>query len=183
LAKGEAIPVKICREEKTMTNKYAWVWAIMFILFVGYMALTAGLLPEGQIASHFDFEGKPNGSQNKTAYLIFMLAAAVLLNCLFLALYRWIDRVPSELINIPKKDYWFSTPERKLEAFQKLRGVLSLSGAFLNGVFLFCQQLVYQENAAQPFIRIPMDSAVWFLLALVIAFIFTIFRMTSPSEK
>jgi len=163
-------------------RKFMLAWGISIAGFVCFTLFTAGFLPEGQLATHFDLAGRPNGTQSKSAYPIFFLTTAGMVNLLLWGLTRWMDLIPPALINIPGKDYWFSTPERKAEAFGRLRSVLGLSGAFVNGVFLFCQQMVYQENVAQPFFRVPVGSATILILILTVAFVFTVIRMTLPPE-
>jgi uncharacterized membrane protein len=134
----------------------------------------------GPLATHFDFAGKPNGFQSKPVYLLFFILMNVGINALFLTFFRWIDRLPESLVNIAHKDYWFSTPERKAEAFKRLRKVLCLSGIFLNGIFLICHQMVVQANNPGFFLRVPTNGLLGIVGAVTLLFLFVIFRMVKP---
>jgi uncharacterized membrane protein len=74
-------------------------------------------LPE-RIASHFGFDGKPDGWSTKQSFLVFygveMGTSALLLGVALL--FRF---VPSSMLNIPNKDFWLS-PQRRQETLASL---------------------------------------------------------------
>lgn len=166
-----------------MKWKWEGVWVAAFLAFLGYVAFTAGSLPDGLLATHFDISGNPNGFQPKASYLLSFISIHLAVNILFLALYAWIDRIPPALVNLPRKDYWFSTPERKAEAFGRLRKTLGLSGAFLNLVFLFCHQLVVQSNNSNTLFRLPPNASLPILLGATVFFILSLLRMVQPPSE
>ncbi len=102
------------------------------------------LLPE-RVASHFDFNGKPNGGMNRDTFVVTMLATNLGLP-VFMVLLSWITRIlPNSLINVPHKEYWL-TPERRrttLQWFEQwMVWISSATGLFLIAMFW----LVYLAN-------------------------------------
>ena len=163
-------------------KKITWVWLASLAGVLLYLFLTYNQLPD-EVASHFDAAGTPNGFQTKDGYLSFVLGFMFLMNGLMGGLYFLLALVPASLIHVPRKDYWFSTPERIQELHQRFRGVAGILGIFLNLVFLFAEQAVYQANVPDAPFRISINGGVFFVLlgGLALAvFSFLLFR--PPAE-
>jgi uncharacterized membrane protein len=137
-----------------MMKKMGWVWAGTFILAMVYLAVLWNCLPE-RIASHFDFNWRPNGYATKESFLTVFMTISVAVNLLFLVMGFITTRLPKELVNIPNKEFWLSTPERTAELDNRL-GIIPCSiGAFVNLVLCMTQQMVYQANVTDPLFRLP----------------------------
>jgi len=162
-----------------MHKKLLGVWVVIFLAAIGYFAFTYSGLPE-KVASHFDLAGHPNGFQTKDGYLAFFITMVLFVNGLFSAMYIGIERIPTQLINIPWKAYWLSKPELKSTFFGKIRMFLSLLGIYVNIVFLFTVQVIYQQNVPNPFLTIPLNGGVALILVSAIFFVGLIFVITRP---
>lgn len=76
------------------------------------------LLPE-RIASHFAYDGTPNGWQTKDDF--FMVLFVVIATSAFVAFFLplLMSIMPDALINLPNKQYWLA-PERRAETHRFL---------------------------------------------------------------
>ena len=135
--------------EGIVRKVWAFIWIGTLGAVLGHLAWTAGSLPD-YLAVHFDVVGRPNGFQGKASFLESFIFFVLFINGLFGLACFWMGRLPENLIHIPRKDYWFSTPERKAIALGKITGIFLLIGAFSNVAFLFAVQVIYQENAKNP---------------------------------
>jgi len=87
------------------------------------------------------------------------------------------------MINIPWKQYWFATDERKMVAFDKLRAVMGLTGIFICTAFLFTEQVIYQANTKDALFQIPINVGVFGILVLSVFFIALVFIITKPPTE
>jgi uncharacterized membrane protein len=165
-----------------MNKKIASTWVLVFLAMVGYLMFIQSDLPD-RLAVHFDIDGKPNGFQSKTDFIVMFFWFTFLMNSLFLALFWGIDRLPVKNINMPWKKYWLATEERKNLAFEKLRGVLGLVGIFLCVTFLITEQIIYQANVANPWFAFPINAGVIIIFALTILMIGFAIVITKPPAE
>jgi uncharacterized membrane protein len=165
-----------------MSKKTSWLWLLALAAVVGYFFLTYGELP-GRVATHFDGAGRPNGFQTKQVYLTSFLGFIFILNGIFGGLYFLLRRIPAAFLNIPRKDYWLSTPELRDELRQKLQGLVGLLGLFLNTVFLFTERVIYQQNTSDAVFEIPLMGGVIFILVCSLFFVLFIFVLLKPRDK
>jgi len=162
-----------------MNKKIGLIWGLAFLAMVGYLMFIEGSLPEG-LAVHFDIAGNPNGFQSKSVFITTFYCFIFLMNGLFLALFFLIDRLPSQNINIPWKEYWFANEERKAAAFEKLRAVMGLVGIFLCSVFLITEHIIYQANTTNPWFTFSINGGVIVILALSLFLLALSFIITKP---
>lgn len=165
-----------------MNQKIGLVWGLFFLLVVIYLAGISGPLPD-HLAVHFDINGNPNGFQSKSAFISTFLIFVSSINGLFLALFLGIRYLPTALINIPWKKYWFATEERKIMVFEKLRAVLGLTGIFMCAMFLFTEQVIYQANTRNALFVIPVNAGVFVILVFSIFLIALTFMITKPPRE
>jgi uncharacterized membrane protein len=157
-------------------------WISLGLLVLIYFCGGYEHLPE-KFPTHFDLAGNPNGWSNKSTFLFTFGSLILFTNILLFILFQWIQELPVALINLPNKDYWFSTPERKLIGYEKLKAVLSMTGIFCNMVFLFSVQIIFQTTKAITTLEIPINLGVVFMLAMSIGLITAVFVMTrKPSS-
>jgi uncharacterized membrane protein len=96
---------------------------VLFGITALHVATVWGELPE-LVASHFDAGGRPNGFMPRGGFFvtIALVGGGTILTTLFTpALLRY---VPTQLINVPNRDYWFA-PERRESAIASLETILS----------------------------------------------------------
>lgn len=166
-----------------MTRRLAWAWIAVLAVVIIYFLMLYGSLPE-RIATHFDAVGKPNGFQVKGDFLASFLPFILLANGIIGALTFSMGSVPTRFINIPRRDYWLATEERKKELFGKLRATTCLLGLFLNATFLFTLHVIYQANTPNPWLRLPFPGGLAVILAcLVSVVIFAIIILRPPSVE
>jgi uncharacterized membrane protein len=165
-----------------MNKKIAIVWGLAFLGMVGYLMFIQSDLPD-RLAVHFDINGNPNGFQTKEVFIDTFLIFITLMNGAFLAIFFGVQYLPTALINIPWKQYWFATDERKVVAFEKLRAVMGLTGIFICAAFLFTEQVIYQANTKNALFEIPINAGVFGILVLSVFFIALVFIITKPPTE
>ncbi len=154
-----------------MRTRTLWLTVSLALLgvYFGYLAITYPKLPD-RIPVHFNLHGEPDNWSQKSTFAIWYSVFVLSMNGLFLVFFpRLLRKIPDSLLNIPWKDYWFSTPERKEQAFEKTRVMLFITGAYVNlivvGVYHSIVRAALQETEPQPRIVIHL---VWiFLLTAV----------------
>lgn len=120
----------------------------MLLLLLAVAALQAGYyyprLPE-RIASQFDVAGRPNAASTKWEFLGVHVLMVGLLSTIFLVLPAFIHRLPTALINLPRKDYWLA-PERRTETLERFRDQLTWVGCASILFTIAVMQLVFEFN-------------------------------------
>jgi len=83
---------------------------LLFILIAVLVtaALAVYFYPKlpNRMASHFGFNGQPNGWTSKLEFLGMMLSLQLGLAIFMLALTRIIRKLPISMVNIPHREYW-----------------------------------------------------------------------------
>ena len=123
-------------------------------------------LPE-RIPTHFDLKGNPDGWSSKGSFLIIMVIVIIGINIWYPLTGLFIKKMPRSLVNIPNKDYWYSTPER----IEYMTGVFKTMMAMIFGIMnlIFIYLLYYTHQMAlelEPFM--PMWSVFIPVLVLTI---------------
>ena len=159
-------------------KKITWIWLASLAGVFLYLFLTYNQLPE-EVASHFDSTGRPNGYQTKTGYLSFVLCFTLFMNGVTGGLYFFLAQIPTVLMRIPWKAYWLSTPDRIQGLHQRFKSLAVFLGIFMNLVFLFTEQMVYQTNVPDAPFKIAINVGM-FLISLgilaLLAFSLLLFR-------
>jgi len=87
---------------------------VTFVLICGLLALDIAhylpLVPD-PLASHFGFNGRPNGWTTHSRMIAGLSVLVLLFAALFAATF-FFSRIPNRLINVPNKTYWLA-PERR----------------------------------------------------------------------
>jgi uncharacterized membrane protein len=133
------------------------------------------LLPD-MMASHFDGAGRPNGWMSKGGFMALYVGLLAVMAANFLVLPAFLERLPVSLINLPNKSYWLA-PERREQAWAKIRAYLLAFGNAAVALMLFVFQLAMVANLSESRMLSP---AIWILLAAFVAFVagclFRLFR-------
>ena len=126
---------------------------------VFFLMLLAGLLewvlyyprlPE-KMASHFSFDGLPNGWMHRDAFFLLMLVVAVGSTAIIAFLApRLIASQPNNRINLPHKDYWMA-PARREATFRFIAAQMAWFGCAVLFVLLFGTHLAIQANLSPDF--------------------------------
>ncbi len=95
------------------------VFTILLILCIAQVAYYYPLLP-AKVASHFGASGRPDAWASKEFFVKIYFIAVAFVAALFPGVGFLVSKIPTEMINVPNKDYWLS-PERRQETVDFLR--------------------------------------------------------------
>ncbi len=105
-------------------------------------------LPE-VVASHFGGSGVANGWMPRDTHVLLAQGLFVFLTAMFCFMGWIMARIPAKWVNLPNKDYWFST-EREADTRRHLSGWGYGFGAVVNLFLIFAFHLVYRANLSSP---------------------------------
>jgi uncharacterized membrane protein len=139
-------------------------------------------LPE-TVASHFDGHGMPNGWQSKDLFFAFLVGALAIAAVVAFAVPLIIEAVPTELVNLPNKEYWLA-PERRMESLTFFETQFAWFGCALLLFLVFVFELAIRANFRE---HPQLDSSFGYALGAFLLFtLFWVVRMTrhfgSPPE-
>jgi len=164
-----------------MNRNVALIWIFTLIVLVLQAALAYHDLPD-RIASSFDLNGNPREAGAKESFYLSWLVTIFVLNAFVLILkpiFRW---APVSMINVPNREYWLATPERRTQTCAKLTNMMAAVFAGVNVMLILVFQYIVSVNLYGkssfpiwiPFLVVPG------LLVFPLVWIFTAFRV--PSE-
>jgi uncharacterized membrane protein len=157
-----------------------WVLTLVILLFQAWSAYDS--LPD-RMPSHFNFQGEPDSYSSKNQFFGTWLFALVLLNVLLPSVHLLIRVVPSTMINVPHREYWLATSDRKREVAAKMANLMVAMAIGLNLIFFLLLESIRSYTltgtASMPFwtplVILP------FLIIVPLLFVFRMFRVP-PSE-
>jgi uncharacterized membrane protein len=134
-----------------------------------------GQLPD-VIASHFDGNGVPNGFMPRTAFVGFYAGILAFVMVVFGGI-GWLSKaIPTKLINVPNRDYWFSQA-RAAASRAWLAAQFQNFGVVLALFLVVVMQLVFRANTGPVPARLSAASIVPCLVALLGGTAFLLVRM------
>jgi len=101
-------------------------------------------LPE-RVATHFDGAGKPNGWMHRDNAALMMVGLETLLPAIFLGIAYAIYFIPSQLINIPHREFWLAPERREASIAFVARSTATFSLA-MSFFFMAMNHLTYLAN-------------------------------------
>jgi len=104
------------------------------------------LLPE-RMASHFRYDGMPNGWMPKDAFFLVMSLMLGLTIIVAFLVPRLIAALPDNQINLPNKAYWLA-PARRRETFQFFATQMAWFGCAILLVLIVGTSLAIKANLA-----------------------------------
>jgi len=93
------------------------LFVVLYLGFLLFVVFSRSQLPE-HVASHFNYNGNPDGWMNRSSYLTFFAVFGCVFP-LFVVAMCWLMRFFPGGINIPHRDHWLA-PERNRETFDNL---------------------------------------------------------------
>ncbi len=166
-----------------MLTLFRRLWFLIFASWVVYGLWMYQYLPENIIV-HFNIQGQPDGWGTKKMFFIVMYLVMGLLNALFYALVSsWLPKIPEFMVNMPSKEYWFSTPELKAKAYHQLRLVLCSAGIFLNSVIGLVLYMTFEKTLDPTSLAWLGSSFAWLALGFAGLFIIWVFILVRPPKK
>jgi len=142
------------------------LFILLLIISTILISVTTDHLPV-QIASHFGAGGVPNGWMSRNAYLLFMLAFAVVLPIAVVLGMTVLPRRKVNAINIPHREYWLE-PVRREATLRFLAAHACWLGSLLVVFIAAIHLLLIEANATQP-PRLPAATFYTLLVVFVVA--------------
>lgn len=124
------------------------------------------LLPR-VVASHFDRHGFANGWQTKQRFFDLLAGMTLLSAFLVFGVAAITSFVPTQLINLPNKDYWLS-PEHRAASMQFLSAWFAWFGCAVYALIISAFDYAVQTNLHAPYG--PNPARLWYTLAIFAAF-------------
>jgi uncharacterized membrane protein len=151
---------------------------LCFVLLALYAAIHFSLyypqLPD-VVQSHFNSQGSANGWQTKAVFFFFFLGATVLATVIAFAIPAIIRSVPTEIINLPNKNYWLSL-EHRAASFEFLSAWFAWLGCAIFLVIIFTFDYAVQSNL-HPDHRLNPTHFVYVLVAFLAFTFISIIRI------
>lgn len=139
-------------------------------------------LPE-RFASHFDASGQPNGWSTKGMFYAIWALCVVAANIAPLTVGGMIRSLPASIVNMPRKDYWFATPERKEQAIGVLEATLCWGLFFVNLILLMAFNGVWSHAKGGPFVfSVPFFVAM-FAATILTVLIYPFVGLRVPKDR
>ena len=151
-------------------NRIGLLSLLILLAMCIYAALSYGDLPE-QIAVHFNLEGVPDRFEDKATFHQIFIPVSLFAVLFSTILLPWVvSKFPQSWTNIPNKDYWFATPERRAEVKKFQDTVISTSGLYLISVLFLAYVSIVDVNT-DPLVDIPIMVFVAAIIAMTIVYI------------
>ncbi|PWB70248.1 hypothetical protein C3F09_09335 [candidate division GN15 bacterium] len=161
-----------------MNRNIALIWIFTVIVLLLQAAFAYNDLPE-RIASSFDFNGNPREAGTKESFYLTWLITIFVLNAFVLIMrpiFRW---APASMINVPNRDYWLATPERRAQSCAKLLNMMAGVFSCVNIMLILVFQYIVSVNLHGrpdfpiwiPFLIVPV------LMTFPLVWIFRAFRV------
>lgn len=105
-------------------------------------------LPE-TMASHFGAGGRPNDYMSKVPFFWFLAASAGGSVVLVFAAAGMLKRLPTRWINIPNREYWLATDERRELAMNRIAAPMAWIGLLTAALLAVAVELTIRANLEQ----------------------------------
>lgn len=127
-----------------MKRIIAFCFLSLLVLGVAQAFWHFSQLPE-QVASRFDFSGRPVGSMSRQAMLGWQLVALLLVGGMLESIARLNRLIPDENLNLPHRDYWLG-PEQREATMTWLENMVRSAGCGVLLLFIVLFHQIYRAN-------------------------------------
>jgi len=152
------------------------IWIITLIIVLGQAAFYYNDLPN-KMATHFDINGTPDGWDTKSDFFLIWISIIIMLNIMSIITRTLFDKLPKWLYNIPNREYWFETKERKKYMHSVLCAMMDGIFAGTNLLFIILMKYTYDINLFDSssinmwlgiviMLPITLFSAIWGIMKL-----------------
>ena len=133
------------------------LFGLTVIAATGYVYMTCAALPD-PLASHFGFDGHADTRMPRDSYRALMTGVTLVIPLGVVLLQVWLPRVFVRSINIPRRDYWLATAERRARTLDYLESHALVTGLVPPVFFAAIQRLIVDANTRMP----PQLDNQWF---------------------
>lgn len=165
-----------------MNRNLTLIWILTLVLLLWQAWGAYDQLPE-QVPSHFNFHDQPNSYSDKASFYRTWLLSILVLNAMVPGIRLLLSKVPASTINVPNREYWLATPERRAEVVGKMSNLMAFSIAGVN-IMLFLIFRAIVSYALTGHASIPLWAPMLILPVIVvfpIVYILRAFRILNTS--
>jgi len=138
----------------------AFVFGLLLVGYIVFLTCTISLLPE-RMATHFDASGQANGWMNRSSAVVFQGVVGLILPLIIVGVLYTVRFLPTQLINLPRRDFWLA-PERRDETCL----YLARQGFWLASLLVLLQGMVWYQLIESNSRSVPQLSSSGFLVTL-----------------
>lgn len=130
------------------TRLPALIFVLLAMGYASYIWQTRGELP-ARVATHFDWQGSPNGWMSRDGIVCFMLAFGIGMPLFIIGAFSSARWVPARFVNLPYREHWLSS-ERRADTL----AWISNAGIWLASVMIIFMAVIHdfviQANDLKP---------------------------------
>ncbi len=158
---------------------------ILWLLSLATVVVQAGAsitdLP-GTLATHFDWNGTPNGWSSKTGFYFLWGVIVLVVNVWVPIVPRMVRRLSPTVVSVPNKEYWLQDEAHKERFVGRLSSLLEIVLTLSNLICIAAFQIVVQYNTEGK-TRIGPEILIGLILVvLVVSLIYPFLAFRVPGK-
>lgn len=172
----------ISPHQLTKTIKITQMAWLIFCVFTTAFFLSTYIDLPARFATHFDLNGQPNGWSTKPFYLGLFGSLLVVTNALLLALIYFRESVRFNIYRIYEREKFGTDAEIRAEVLPRASLILSLTGVFINLIFIACIQMIAQAAIPMP-LQLSPNAIIIIVFALAALLTVLSLKISRPPKR
>ncbi len=162
------------------TPKIFWLFTLAVVLLQASLAYSD--LPD-YVVTHMGLDGTADAYGPKDSFFLSFILGVALINIMPPLVSFFMTKIPDRHINLPNKEYWFANPARKLQALDKMYGMMAAVMGLINVLFILILQRLTELTLGQ-----APSFPLWILfgmipLLIVFPLIYLVYGLRIPKEQ